>query len=165
MSDPSKVMKFSYSNPVVPKSYKCAKCGAHGCKLYRAPNVHSPDVEASKAVVDGPDMRLPPLHGDAVEVHQLLAKLSRDAFWKEVAHGHYRAQCGALVGTAMLALMAALILVLNMNLDDDVNPLPTILKAFACLAIGLICCYMYLQLKTSHEPKKKDSHEDPTRLE
>ena len=28
-------MKLSYSNPVVPKSYKCAKCGAHGCKLYR----------------------------------------------------------------------------------------------------------------------------------
>jgi hypothetical protein len=92
-------------------------------------------------------------------------KINWDKFWKEAAHGHYRAQCGALVGTAMLAFMAALTLVLSMNLDSDINPLPTIFKGFACLAICMVCCFMYIRLKAHHEPKKKDNYEDPTRLE
>lgn len=28
-------MKIKYSSGKVPKAYKCAKCEAHGCKLYR----------------------------------------------------------------------------------------------------------------------------------
>jgi Ca2+/Na+ antiporter len=92
-------------------------------------------------------------------------KINWDAFWKEAAHGHYRAQCGALIGTSMLAFMAALTLWLSMSLDSDVSPLPIILKGFACLAICLICCYMYIRLKAAHEVKKKDKREDPTRLE
>ena len=86
------------------------------------------------------------------------------AIQKEITHGHYRAQCGALVALACLSVMAALFFTFGIDLDNDVNPLPTILKGFACLAICILCCYLYVQLKIQHEPKK-DDHADPTKLE